>query len=102
MVDERRSPSAGWRTVYHEMATDPNVEEATHPCPDCGRHCENVLHDVYECADHGVFRASASDGDSSAEPTADAARDESDAGGERADPDADDADLAHRAPGRAD
>ena len=61
MVDERESPSAGWREVYDEMAADPNVEEATRPCPDCGRHCENVLRDVYECEDHGVFRASASD-----------------------------------------
>ena len=63
MVDERESPSAGWREVYHEMAADPGVEEATRPCPDCGRTCEHLLRDVYECEEHGVFRASAGGGD---------------------------------------
>lgn len=64
MVDERESPSAGWHEVYDEMGADPDVEEATHRCPDCGQQCENVLRDVYECDEHGIFRASASDGDS--------------------------------------
>jgi hypothetical protein len=66
MVDERESPSAGWREVYREMEADPSAEEATHPCPDCGRTCENVFRDVYECEEHGVFRASA-DADDDAE-----------------------------------
>ncbi|WP_137286583.1 hypothetical protein [Halorussus salinisoli] len=57
MVDERESPSGGWREVYHEMEVPTDVEEPTHPCPDCGRSCTNVLRDVYECEDHGVFRA---------------------------------------------
>ena len=64
MVDERESPSAGWCEVYDEMEADPDVEEATHRCPDCGQQCENVLRDVYECEEHGVFRASASGGES--------------------------------------
>jgi hypothetical protein len=59
MVDERESPSAEWREVYREMEADPSAEEATRPCPDCGHTCENVLRDVYECEEHGVFRASA-------------------------------------------
>ena len=63
MVDERESPSAGWREVYDEMEADPDVEAATHRCPDCGQQCENVLRDVYECEEHGVFRASASGGE---------------------------------------
>ncbi len=64
MVDERESPSAGWREVYHEMDADPNAEEATRPCPDCGRTCQHVVRDAYECDEHGVFRASASGGES--------------------------------------
>ena len=72
MVDECESPSAGWREVYSEMAADPGAEEAAHVCPDCGRTCENLLRDVYECEEHGVFRASASaddaeDGEESSE-----------------------------------
>jgi hypothetical protein len=62
MVDERESPSAGWREVYDEMEADPDVEEATHRCPDCGQQYENVIRDVYECEEHGAFRASACDG----------------------------------------
>lgn len=63
MPDDRESPSGGWRTVYAELGADPDVEEATHPCPDCCRTCEHVLRDVYECTDHGVFRASADSAD---------------------------------------
>jgi hypothetical protein len=63
MVDERESPSTGWREVYREMATDSDAEEATCACPDCGRSCENLIRDVYECEEHGVFRASASTAD---------------------------------------
>jgi hypothetical protein len=71
MVDERESPSAGWREVYHEMDADPNVEDATRPCPDCGRTCRSVLRDVYECDEHGVFRASARSSDERADAASD-------------------------------
>ncbi|UPW01940.1 hypothetical protein M0R88_07540 [Halorussus gelatinilyticus] len=74
MVDERASPSAGWREVYHEMDADPNVEAATRSCPDCGQTCENVLREVYECEEHGVFRASA-DGSESADAESDGSSD---------------------------
>jgi hypothetical protein len=67
MVDERESPSAGWRGVYREMDADTGIEEATAPCPDCGRTSENVARDVYDCEEHGLFRAStAGDGASDA------------------------------------
>lgn len=56
MPDERESPSAGWRDVCREMDAATDVEEATRRCPDCGRTCPNVLRDVYECDDHGLFR----------------------------------------------
>ncbi|WP_276280272.1 hypothetical protein [Halorussus caseinilyticus] len=65
MPDERESPSAGWREVYREMEAATNAEDATRPCPDCGRTCRNVLRDVYECPDHGVFRASGARSDAS-------------------------------------
>ena len=58
MPDERESPSAGWREVYREMGAATDAEDATRPCPDCGRTCGNVLRDAYECPDHGLFRAS--------------------------------------------
>ncbi|MFC4448583.1 hypothetical protein [Halorussus aquaticus] len=61
MPDERESPSAGWREVYHEMEASADVEDATHPCPDCGRTAENVARDVYDCEKHGLFRADARD-----------------------------------------
>ena len=61
MVDERESPSAGWREVYHELEADAGIEEATHPCPDCGRACANVARDVYDCEEHDLFRAFAAD-----------------------------------------
>ena len=57
MVDERESPSAGWREVYHELEVDAGIEAATHPCPDCSRACETVARDVYDCEQHGLFRA---------------------------------------------
>ena len=63
MPDERESPSAGWLEVCREMDAATDVEEATRRCPDCGRTCRNVIRDVYECDEHGVFRASASDGE---------------------------------------
>lgn len=85
MVDERESPSAGWREVYDEMEADPEIEEATYPCPDCGQQCENVIRDVYGCEEHGVFRASASDGDSESPNAEDETRDADET------PDADDA-----------
>jgi len=72
MGDDRESPSAGWREVYREMDADPSAEEPTHSCPDCGRTCRNLLRDVYECDEHGVFRASARGSDESA--TADSER----------------------------
>ncbi|WP_276299408.1 hypothetical protein [Halorussus lipolyticus] len=59
MVDERESPSAGWREVYHEMDADTRIEDPTVPCPDCGRACQHIARDVYDCAEHGLFRASA-------------------------------------------
>ena len=62
MGDDRESPSAGWREVYHEMAVDPGVEAPTARCPDCGRPCENVARDVYDCGEHGLFRASGTGG----------------------------------------
>lgn len=65
MVDDRSSPSAGWRAVHHAMAADPDVEEPVRACPDCGRRCEHVLRDAYECAEHGVFRATDAAGDGS-------------------------------------
>ncbi|NEU58446.1 hypothetical protein [Halorussus sp. MSC15.2] len=65
MPDERQSPSAGWREVYHEMEATADVEDATHPCPDCGRTAENVARDVYDCEEHGLFRAYARDGERS-------------------------------------
>ncbi|WP_135824901.1 hypothetical protein [Halorussus ruber] len=65
MVDERESPSAGWREVYREMDADTRIEEATARCPDCGRTSENVARDVYDCEEHGLFRASAAGGDAS-------------------------------------
>ncbi|PSP57123.1 hypothetical protein BRC82_00800 [Halobacteriales archaeon QS_1_67_19] len=61
MVEDRRSPSAGWREVYSEMEADTDVEAPTARCPDCGRRCRNLLRDVYECPDHGVFRPTADD-----------------------------------------
>jgi hypothetical protein len=64
MVEERESPSAGWREVYREMDADTNAEESTVPCPDCGRTCPHAVRNVYECDEHGVFRASASGGES--------------------------------------
>ena len=86
MVEDRASPSAGWREVYDEMGVDADAEESTRDCPDCGRRCDGVLGDVYECPDHGVFRASASDDES-----------------ERESPDAEDARESERhARGRAD
>lgn len=90
MVDERGSPSAGWREVYHEMDADTGIEEMTHPCPDCGRACENVARDVYDCEKHGLFRASA-DGEASSGTTESeqSARDGSETS-ERDPPDADD------------
>ncbi|MFC4551938.1 MULTISPECIES: hypothetical protein [Halorussus] len=59
MPDERKSPSGGWREVYREMDADPNAEEAVAPCPDCGRACESLVADAYECPEHGIFRWSA-------------------------------------------
>ncbi len=84
MVDERESPSAGWREVYREMDADPSAEEPTYPCPDCGRSCRNLVRDVYECDEHGVFRASAS---GSASPDGDARETADDEGGATADRD---------------
>lgn len=77
MVDDRASPSAGWREVYDAMDADPDAEEPTRPCPDCGRRSANVLRDAYECEEHGVFRASSratgSDADSSGDAEPDSA-----------------------------
>jgi hypothetical protein len=100
MVDERESPSAGWREVYHEMEADAGIEEATHRCPDCGRTCENVARDVYDCGKHGLFRAF-DDGETSPQ-TAESdgsGRDENEpASGELRSPDAEDPDeTANRA-----
>ena len=67
MPDERESPSGGWREVYREMDADPNAEEAVAPCPDCGAECSNLIADVYECPDHGVFRAPAARSEAAAE-----------------------------------
>lgn len=89
MVDERESPSAGWREIYDAMEADPYVEEATHRCPDCGRTCENVLRDVYECEEHGVFRASASTDESDPSSAEEETGDDLD-------------EVENRAPGRAD
>lgn len=58
MVDDRESPSAGWREVYREMDADTRIEDPTAPCPDCGQACQHVARDVYDCAEHGLFRAS--------------------------------------------
>lgn len=89
MPDERESPSAGWREVYHEMEATTDAEDTTHLCPDCGRTCENVLRDVYECEEHGVFRAFARDDES--ERSRAEERERRDADGNDA-PDADDSD----------
>ncbi|WP_435180634.1 hypothetical protein [Halorussus sp. AFM4] len=98
MVDDRESPSAGWREVYHEMEADPNVEEPTARCPDCGRPCENVARDVYDCEEHGLFRASgggrsADDGD---EVTDDEVPDDRATGDDRDAPESDDAEEIDR------
>jgi len=58
VVEDRDSPSGGWREVYDEMAVDQWAEGPPSDCPDCGRRCDGLLADVYECPDHGVFRAS--------------------------------------------
>lgn len=71
MPDERESPSTGWREVCEAMDADTAVEEPTHSCPDCARTCENVLRDVYECPEHGVFRPSSDEGAGSDDATAD-------------------------------
>lgn len=42
--------------MCREMDAATDVEEATRRCPDCGRTCRNVLRDVYECDEHGLFR----------------------------------------------
>ena len=76
MVEERGSPSAGWREVYREMDADTNAEESTVPCPDCGRTCRHVVRNVHECDEHGVFRASASGGEGADDEAASADRDE--------------------------
>jgi hypothetical protein len=62
MTDDRESPSGGWREVYREMEADADVEAPTRRCPDCGRTCETVLRDAYECPDNGVFRPSTDGG----------------------------------------
>lgn len=73
MVDDRASPSTGWRDVYDEMGVDPRAAEPASDCPDCGRRCDGVLGDVYECPDHGVFRASGDESERES-PDADDAR----------------------------
>ncbi|USZ66966.1 hypothetical protein NGM10_09500 [Halorussus salilacus] len=64
MPRERESPSAGWREVYRELDAATDAEEATRACPYCGRTCENVLRDLYDCDEHGVFRPSTEGRDS--------------------------------------
>ncbi|WP_158058399.1 hypothetical protein [Halorussus halophilus] len=61
MPDERESPSGGWHEVYDEMAAETRIEDATRRCPTCGRDCDNVVRDVYDCAEHGLFRPTASE-----------------------------------------
>ncbi|UPV75857.1 hypothetical protein M0R89_07290 [Halorussus limi] len=80
MVDERESPSAGWREVYREMDADTGIEEATRSCPECARTCENVARDVYDCEEHGLFRASAED-DASETSASDSDRNDPASGG---------------------
>lgn len=58
MPDERESPSGGWREVYDEMDAETRIEDATHRCPTCGHDCSNVVRNVYDCAEHGLFRVS--------------------------------------------
>ncbi|WP_115864629.1 hypothetical protein [Halorussus litoreus] len=96
MVDDRASPSAGWREVAREMGVSTDAEEPVRGCPTCGRESKNVLRDVYECEEHGVFRASAGAGEDSPAPADAAADDSSD--GER-DPSEE---ATDRATGRAD
>ncbi|WP_135827502.1 hypothetical protein [Halorussus halobius] len=75
MVDDRTSPSAGWRAVYAELGVDPDVEGQPRACPDCGRECDGPLGGAYECPVHGVVAASAS-----SEAHADASSDADDFG----------------------
>lgn len=36
MVDERTSPSTGWREVYERMGVATEEREEWQPCPECG------------------------------------------------------------------
>lgn len=59
MVDDRSSPSAGWREVYAEMEVDTSIEDDEEPCPDCGRRSPQVFHAIYRCERHGYWNATA-------------------------------------------
>ncbi|NHN60811.1 MULTISPECIES: hypothetical protein [Halorussus] len=106
MVDDRESPSAGWREVYREMDAATDVEEPTARCLDCGRPCEHVAREVYDCEEHGLFRASGAGGrsaDDGDERVADGVTDDRAAGDGRESSDSDDAEeIDRRARGTAD
>ena len=56
MVDDRSSPSAGWREVYAEMEVSTSIEDDEAACPDCGDRSPRIFRGVYHCERHGYWR----------------------------------------------
>lgn len=56
-MSDRTSPSAGWKTVYAEMAVSTDAEGDAAACPDCGDEVPRVSSRRFWCPDHGTFEA---------------------------------------------